>query len=60
MNSNRNPSPEKIRAVIESWLGMRLDPAAAAWVRDRQRVIKPDCTSPLVSHHEKSAKPNWD
>ena len=40
MNSNRNPSPEKIRAVIESWLGMRLDPAAAAWVRDRQRVIQ--------------------
>jgi hypothetical protein len=35
-----NPDTDKIKQLIESWLAMRLDPAAAAWVRDRQGVIR--------------------
>ena len=35
-----NPDTEKIKTLIESWLAMRLDPAAAAWVRDRQGVVR--------------------
>jgi hypothetical protein len=35
-----NPDTDKIKKVIENWLAMRLDPAAAAWVRDRQGVIR--------------------
>ena len=34
-----NPETEKIRQLIERWMVMRLDPAAAAWIRDRQEVI---------------------
>ena len=35
-----NPDTEKIRELIERWMVMRLDPAAAAWIRDRQEVIR--------------------
>ena len=35
-----NPDTDKIKTLIESWLAMRLDPAAAAWVRDRQGAIR--------------------
>ena len=34
-----NPNTEEIRSLIESWLAMRLDPVAAAWVRDRQAAV---------------------
>lgn len=34
-----NPDTEKIRELIERWMVMRLDPAAAAWIRDRQAII---------------------
>ena len=35
-----NPNIEQIQHLIESWLAMRLDPVAAAWVRDRQGAIR--------------------
>ncbi|WP_397569132.1 EboA domain-containing protein [Schlesneria sp. T3-172] len=35
-----NPDTEKIRQLIERWMEMRVDPAAAAWIRDRQEVIQ--------------------
>ena len=35
-----NPDTDKIKKLIESWLALRLDPVAAAWVRDRQGVIR--------------------
>ena len=35
-----NPDTDKIKKLIESWLAMRLDPAAAGWVRDRQGSIR--------------------
>ena len=35
-----NPDTDKIKQLIESWLALRLDPAAAAWARDRQGVIR--------------------
>jgi hypothetical protein len=35
-----NPNTEKIQHLIEGWLALRLDPASAAWVRDRQAVIR--------------------
>jgi hypothetical protein len=34
-----NPDTEKIRRLIERWLAMRLDPAAATWVREKQSAI---------------------
>jgi len=35
-----NPNTEKIQHLIESWLGVRLDPGSASWVRDRQSAIR--------------------
>ena len=34
-----NPETQKIRHLVESWLAMRLDPVAAAWVREKQSAI---------------------
>ena len=34
-----NPNTVEIRRLIEGWLALRLDPASATWVRDRQGVI---------------------
>ena len=35
-----NPNTEKIQHLIECWLGVRLDPGSASWVRDRQSAIR--------------------